>query len=230
MHDRSVIRNFAVYTYLHAMNDKRKLVTQLRIAYPIWAVTGMFSILFVPSQLIDLENATRTAEQIASNALLFRLGIAMALITQLLFILVPFLLYHLFRDVNKSKSLAMLLLALVAVPIAMLNEVSNFQVLQLLDQPEQLMHALESHQNGLNIATIFWGLWLFPLGCLVKTSGYFPKVFGYFLIAAGVGYLISAFAKIILPELPEAFMMVEILTMGEVIFLLWLMVRGAKLE
>ena len=76
------------------MNQK-KSTKLLRILYPIWAIVGMFSILYVPSKLIT-ENATDTAKNILENQLLFRLSIAGSLLTQLLFIAAALLLFELF--------------------------------------------------------------------------------------------------------------------------------------
>jgi hypothetical protein len=38
---------------------------------------------------------------------------------------------------------------------------------------------LRLHSHGITVASIFWGLWLFPFGMLVIRSGFIPRVFGY---------------------------------------------------
>jgi hypothetical protein len=42
--------------------------------------------------------------------------------------------------------------------------------------------------NGYLIASLFFGLWLLPLGYLVIKSGYFPKPLGVLLIIGGIAY------------------------------------------
>jgi len=37
---------------------------------------------------------------------------------------------------------------------------------------------LNLHELGTNIAGIFWGLWLFPMGYLVYKSGFLPRILG----------------------------------------------------
>ena len=107
---------------------------------------------------------------------LFRAGIVGSLITQLIFIFVVLLLYKLFESVSKNHSLLMVVLALVSVPIAMLNELYNVAALLLLKNPDQMMFFLNLHAQGMVIASIFWGLWLFPLGSLIYKSSYFQKL------------------------------------------------------
>ena len=79
----------------------RKAVTILRFLYPIWAVVGMFSIQYVPSTIIVIDDALKTANNMMGNEFLFRLGIAGSLITQLIHIVVVLVLYKLFEKANQ---------------------------------------------------------------------------------------------------------------------------------
>jgi hypothetical protein len=98
------------------------------------------------------------------------------------------------------------------------------------DQLQALvMVFLELQKLGTLIATIFWGLWLFPLGYLVYKSGYFPKIFGVLVIIAGFGYLLGSFTHFLLPNLEAIFPVFELLTFGEVIFMVWVLLKGAKI-
>lgn len=206
----------------------KNTIISLRILYPLWAIVGMFSILYVPSQLIVNENAILTAQKIIANETLFRAGIIGSLFTQLLFILIAWLLSQLFQNVDKRAVQWMLILALVGVPIAMLNELNHFAVLFKVNNPEEMMFFLKLHQQGIVIASIFWGLWLFPLGYLIYKSFCVPKWIGILVMIAGNGYLIGSIIKIINPNLHSILPFVEALTMGEVIWMLWLAIVGTK--
>ncbi len=169
----------------------QKSVTLLRILYPIWAIFGMFSILYVPSTLFVDGDARTTAQNIMENELLFRAGIAGSLITQLLFIMAALLLYVVFKHVQKQLAGLMVVFALVSVPIAMLNELNKVGAYLLLNSPEYLNLFLELNAQGIHIASIFWGLWLFPLGLLIYHSGFFPKFVGVAVIIGGFGYTLG---------------------------------------
>lgn len=206
----------------------KNTVISLRILYPLWAIVGMFSILYVPSQLIDLQNLELTAQKIIANETMFRAGIFGSLVTQLLFILIAWLLSQLFQNVDKKAVQWMLILALVGVPIAMLNELNHFAALYKVNNPEEMIFFLKLHQQGIVIASIFWGLWLFPLGFLIYKSLCVPKWIGILVMIAGNGYLIGSIIKIINPNLHSILPFVEALTMGEIIWMLWLAIVGTK--
>ena len=208
---------------------QKEALKGLRILYPIWIVVGMFSLMYVPSRFIT-EDATRTANNILSNELLFRFGIAGSLFSQLLFIFAVILLYHLFKSVSRVCTLNMLIFALVSVPIAMISTLGQIAAFELAGSNNELMmFFLNLNKQGIIIASIFWGLWLFPLGNLIRQSGYFPKFIAFAVMIGGVGYFFGSFAQLLMAS-PEKIMPVfEILTLGEMVFIFWLIIKGARL-
>jgi hypothetical protein len=146
----------------------------------------------------------------------------------------------LFEPVNGRAALLMVLLFLLGVPIAMLNEVNHVAILLLLHgaghsgelQGAELRALLalffDLHRYGLDVAAIFWGLWLFPLGYLVFKSDFLPRairVAGLMLMTIGCfGYLVQSFAEFLLPHLN---LNVVLFTGWVEIFLpLWLLIKG----
>ena len=88
---------------------------------------------------------------------------------------------------------------------------------------------LHLHGRGIDIASIFWGLWLFPFGILVIRSGFIPRVLGILLMVAGSAYLASAFATLVMPQLVPLISPVALpLEIGEVPIVFWLLIWGAK--
>ena len=225
--------------------SQRKAVTILRFLYPIWFVGGLFGVMYVPTTLIVAGDAITTANNIMANELLFRMGIVGSLITQVIQIFVVLLLYKLFKSVNKNHASLMVVFALVGIPIAMLNTLNRVATLLLLSGADYLkvfeagqLHALvmlflNLNEQGQLIATIFWGLWLFPLGYLIFKSGYFPRILGAWVIMGGFGYVLDSFTHFILPNYANyeaiLFPLVLLLTIGEILFALWVVVKGAKI-
>lgn len=209
--------------------EQKEALKSLRILYPIWAIVGMFSLMYVPSKLIT-SNAGETAKNILEHQLLFKFGIAGSLFTQLLFIFAVIMLYHLFKTVSKMCTMNMLIFSLVSVPIAMVSTLGLWAGLELATSNESLMMLfLNLNNQGIIIASIFWGLWLFPLGNLIRQSGYFPKAIGVAVMIGGAGYFFGAFAQLLLTSPGRIMPLFELLTMGEVVFILWLVIKGAKL-
>lgn len=205
-------------------------ITILRILYPLWAIIGMFGIMYVPSVIIVAGDAAQTASNLIAHELLFRAGIVGSLLTQLIGVIVVLVLYQLFKRVNKNHAMLMVIFLLVGVPIAMLNTLNRLGALLLVKNPDLMMLFLNLNIEGVQIASIFWGLWLLPMGYLIYKSGYFPKILGVFMFLAGISYFLASFIHFLFPSYEAVLSALEILINGEVLFMLWVIFMGAKLE
>lgn len=208
--------------------DRNQVITGLRLLYPLWMIVGMFSLMYVPSTLIEMEDGAKTVELIEGSTSLYRFGILGSLVTQLLYIIIPLLLYKLFSPVSKFQSVLLVVFSLVSVPMTMYNELKKIEILHLLDQPDVVLQVLEVYYQGINLSSIFWGLWLFPLGLLAIKSGYFPRLIGICALLGGVGYLVGSLIHITFPQDTWFTTILELLTIGEVIFILWFVIVGIR--
>jgi hypothetical protein len=222
------------------MNSIQKTARFAGFLYLLVAIIGGFSILYVSSTLIVSGDATITANNIMASEGLFRLGSVSGLITQTIQILLVLVLYKLLKPVSKNYASLMVVFSLVGIPIAMLNQLNQFAALQLLngsnyltvftaDQLDALaMFFLELFDNGILIATIFWGLWLLPLGYLVYKSGFLPRILGILLIIGGLGYLIDFLTSALFPNFNVTIS--EFTFLGELLLTLWLLIKGVNIE
>ena len=209
------------------------------LLYLIGGVAGVFGILYGPSLIVP-GDAAATAKHILANASLFRLSMVSALLDQIVFILVALALYQVLKPVNKNMAALMVIFLLLGVPIAMLNELNNVAVLFLLSGADSLkvftadqVHTLvllflDLHALGLNIAFLVGAPWFFPMGYLVFTSRFLPRILGVLLIINGLGYLIDSFAALLLPGLNVNIVMFT--GWVEVVFALWLVIKGVNVE
>jgi hypothetical protein len=209
------------------------------LLYLLGGVTGVFGILYGPSLVVP-GDAAATARNVLASASLFRLSIVSALLDQIIFILVVLALYELLKAVNQTMAVLMVIFLLLSVPIAMLNELNNVAVLFLLSGADALkvftaeqLHALvplflELHATGLNIAFLVGALWFFPMGYLVFTSRFLPRILGVLLTINGLAYLLDSFAALLLPDLNVN--VVRFTGWVEVVFALWLLIRGVNVE
>jgi len=222
------------------MNSINKTARMAGFLYLVIAVISAFGLIYVPAQLIVAGDAATTAHNIVASESLFRLGFMSNLITFTINVFVAVLLYQLLKPVNKNMAALMVILILVGLGIGMLNELNQFVALLLLSGADYLtaftteqLQALASlfldiYQHGFSIAHIFWGLWLFPLGYLVFKSGFLPKVIGILLLIAGVGYLVDFALFFLLPDITVK--VSEFTFVGEVVLLLWLLIKGINVE
>ncbi len=199
-------------------------------------------LVYVPGKLYVRADATATADHIRTSESLLRIGISTELLHEVLWIFVVLALYRLLKPVNESHARQMLILgALVSVPIVFLNVLNEIAAMLLvsgasflevfnrrqLDALALLFYRL--HGQGLNVASIFWGLWLFPFGALVIRSGFIPRLLGLLLIVAGTGYVASSFTTLLLPRYEGSVdRIATILEFGELPIIFWLLIWGAK--
>jgi hypothetical protein len=213
------------------------LARQAGFLYLLVVPLGIFS-LWVASSLMVAGDATATADNLMASKLLFRLGIVSDILAALVMMAVAASLYKLLKVVDKNLARWMVILLLIGVPIAMLNKLNQFIALHLLGgadylavfTPEQLQALalvfLNLSSRGSNIAFIFWGLWLWPLGCLVYQSRFFPKLLGILLMLACAGYMVNSFAIF----LGYAVNAGALSAIGELAFIGWLLVKGVDAE
>ena len=197
-----------------------------------------FALIYLPSRLIVGGDAAATANNIMASESLFRFGIVSNLFNSIANIFLVLALYQLLKVVSKNSASLMVIFSLAAVPIAMLNELTQLAVLQLLSGADHLevftteqLQALaylflRLHGQGLNIAQIFWGLWLFPMGYLVFKSGFLPKILGILLMIGCFGYVIQSFAAFLGYNVSIIFLT----SWGELLFLMWLLIKGVNVE
>ena len=216
-------------------------LVRARVAGALYLISNLFApftLLYLPSRFIVHGDAAATANNITASESLFRFGIVGNLFTFIANIFLALALYQLLKVVNKNMASLMVLLFLVGVPIAMLNEITQLAVLRLLsgadylnaypiDQWQALAYLLLGlHDQGLLIAHIFFGLWLLPMGYLVFTSDFIPKFVGILLVIAGVGYVVQSFAAF----LGYTVNIIVFTGLGELVFLLWLLIKGVNGE
>jgi len=205
------------------------------------AVGGGFSE-YVRSSARVPGDAAATAANVASHATLFQIAFATDLADFVLFFGVGLVMYVIFRPVNAPIALAMLVINAVSVAVQALNMLNHAGAMLVATDPHLtaglsaagsqaiVLLLLESHRIGYLIAQIFFGLYLLPLGYLVYRSGYFPKSLGAILVAGCAGYVAgvaASFASVGL-ESSVATYLGLVGGLAEIVFLVWLLVKGAN--
>jgi hypothetical protein len=216
-------------------------LVRARVAGFLYLIANLFApftLLYLPSRFIVSGDAAGTASNIMASESLFRFGIVLNLFTFIGQIFLVLALYQLLNVVNKNMASLMVIFSLLAVPIAILNELTQLAVIQFLNNadylkvfPNEQLQALaylflRLHGQGLNIAQIFWALWLFPMGYLVFKSGFLPRVLGILLMIACFGYVIQSFAAFLGYNVSLIFFT----GWGELLLLLWLLIKGVNVE
>lgn len=224
------------------MNSTSKNARIAGFLYLLLAVVAPLRLIYIPTTLFVRGDATATANNIVAHEWLFRLGIVGDLLSGTFAIFVVLALYRLFKDVNQTYAVLMVILgALMVTPIYFVNTLNDAAALLLVrgadflsvfDKPQRdalAMMFLRLHHQGILVNQIFWGLWLFPFGALVFKSGFLPRILGVWLIIGGFAYLAISFTGLLLPEYHNAVGNAVFPAMlSELAIMLWLLIMGAK--
>src|SRR3989441_1940956 len=199
-------------------------------------------LIYIPSKLFVRGNATATANNIAAHELLFRLGIVADLFCGIVLIFIVLAFYRLFKGVDQNLAVLMVILGGV-LPAAVdffnvLNDaaalvlIRGADFLSVFDKPQRdalAMLFLRLHHHEIVAGEILWGLWLFPLAILVYRSRFLPRFLGVWLIINGLAYLTMSFTGLLLPQYEDRVSDIAFpAQLGELAFMLWLVIKGAK--
>lgn len=199
--------------------------------------------MYIPSKLIVWDNASLTFNNILKSETLFRIGIVAGIICYTAFLILPIVLYKLLNQVNKSYAIGMVALAVISVPLSLVNLLNTINVLTLIDRAQylqvieadelqaQVLLYLDFYNNGIEIVSVFWGLWLLPFGYLVFKSGFLPGILGIFLMAGCFGYVTNFVGGFLFQNyagLGIARFVSLPASIGEIGICLWLLIIGIK--
>lgn len=224
-------------------NEVSSLKKQARTAgllFLIWIITGLYSLMYLPSQIKTGGDAATVAQNVLSHEFLFRTGIVCDVIGGALWILLVLAFYRLFRPV--SEWAAKLLVGFVVVQIPVVFSMAAFKIASLKAFKGEILTSFEPNQRqdlaltflkleayGTLALETFWGLWLFPLALLVYQSRFLPRFLGIWLAVNGLAYLVLSFTGLLLPEYAgSVYKYAFPAFFGELALMLWLLIRGAK--
>ena len=215
---------------------------EARVAGVLYLLLGVTSALEmrIPSVFIVDGDAAATVGKIASAQLLYRLYVVSGLVSQIFFVFLVLALYQLLKGVNKRQASLMVALVLVQVPMAFANTLCGLAPLVLLNGADY-WSAFDKHQldamtmgflslqsYGTSAAMALWGLWLLPFGVLVFRSGFIPRILGIFLIIGCFGWLAISVTSLLFPAYARIANRFTVLAIGEILIILWLVIKGAR--
>lgn len=203
------------------------------LLYTLMIPLAAFGILFVPTRFLADGDAAATVRNILANEGTLRLGMVSALLVQVCHIFIVLLLHRLLKPADRSMAALMVVFMLVSIPIAMINEMNHVAVALLAhsgENAELVPVFFQLYDGGILIAGIFWGLWLFPMGVCVYKSGFLPRAIGIILLVASIFYVADSFLSLAVAGYGDTGIaaVMEIPMYGEIVFPLWLLIRGMK--
>ncbi|WP_432477040.1 DUF4386 domain-containing protein [Nocardioides sp. GXQ0305] len=227
--------------------DRPRLRRLTRVAGSLYLVIFVVYPLstFARSSLVVPGDAAATADNIRVQETLFRWGIAGEATIVLVEIVLAAVLYALLRPVSRPVSLAAAL-ARVAEAVVMaagclvtsvftLTVVADPGFLAAFDADQRDALALlfqEANDDIVLVWGFFFALSLVLTGWLVARSGFLPRLPGILLALAGIGYFVQSFGTFLAPGLTDTWALVVLVLAipGELVFALWLLIKGVDAD
>ncbi|HUK29760.1 MAG TPA: DUF4386 domain-containing protein [Candidatus Acidoferrum sp.] len=191
-------------------------------------------------KLVIPGNIEQTVQNIGAHGGLFVAAIFCYLITFLEDVVIAWALYYLLAPVSRSASLLTAWFRLVYTAVVLYGWLNLVTVYRLVKTPEystsfgtQQLHAqvnlsLNSFRYDWSISLVIFGIHLVLLGWLIYRSGYIPRIIGILLVIDGLGWVIDSLQPYLYPNAKLGFIFITFF--GEVVFMLWLLIRGWKIK
>ena len=196
--------------------------------------------MYLMPKLVNYTSAETTLGNITQNKGMLIASIFLYLITFTADVIVAWALYIFFIPVGRFRSLLTAWFRIVYTLMALfglfnlskilviLNSHDSHSTEQLQPVAENVMFYIRSFGTEWGIAFIFFGIYLVALGYLAYQASYVPRIMGILLIIAGSGYFINSLQPYFFPGLDTSFLMITFV--GELIFMIWLLVKGRKVN
>ncbi|MEU8001437.1 DUF4386 domain-containing protein [Catellatospora sp. NPDC049111] len=169
------------------------------------AITGVLGFLVVRQQLFVAGDPDATLANLVANESLARAGVALELGMVVTQTLAAVWFHRLFRTVDSFASRGIAAFGLVNAVVGIVSAALLATAAQVAVDPVgdaaanvQMLYLVSDGLWG--ACALFFGLWLIPMGWCVLRSGWMPRALGWILVAGGVGYMVSAFLRYLMPD------------------------------
>ena len=228
------------------MYSKKKNARIAGLLYLLIAISGGFSIGYLPTIILASGDASTTAQNIINNQGLFQLGFVADIIVFLLEIVLTVMLYRLFKPINQFLSM-IAAYSRLAMSVVMGLNLLNYIIPMLLLSGSDYLNVFETNQlqslallflNVHQYVVYIWGLFfavhLLFLGYLLFKSNFFPKIIGILMMLGSLGYFGESLKELtfsdneIISLLITLFLIISVV--GELSFTFWLLIKGLNVE
>jgi hypothetical protein len=232
------------------MNDdtaraQHRLARTAGLLYLLMMVTAAPGIM--SGQLAVAESPEGTLAGIEAGRTMFAATTVLGVAGFIVFLLLGYVFRRLFRTNGPVAADVLLLLVVVSIAPGLAAMAYRLDILTLLAQtggvpavaPGALADTVSlmfaQSNNAMQLAMVFWGLWLFPLGLLAYRSSFVPSVLGWLLMIGSPYYVLLVIGAVLDPVYPTS-MFATIVgvvfgipsILGEFGLAVWLAIKGAS--
>jgi hypothetical protein len=185
--------------------QQKELVGTARITglwYLMLAITGVVSFVVLHARIFDTLDPSKTLSNLANHETLARTRLLFEFLIVLSQALAAVWFYKLFKDIQHSAAWALAVwgmmnaAAIMVSAMAMSGAIEVANSTQVMDNKVMMIQLFQQFiKHAWGVGSLFFGLWLIPMGYIVVRSQRMPVWLGRVLILGGMGYVASAFIR-----------------------------------
>jgi uncharacterized protein DUF4386 len=162
-----------------------------------------------------------TLDRASAEGPIYQLGVALGLLSTVLYLTVVGLLYRLFAATNRTVARLAVLFGLTGCTLMAIG--TALQLAAPTSTPELADGFLKLNATSEHVALVFFGGFQVFLGCVIYQSRQLPRIIGVLIALAGVGWL-----TFLTPQVPRTLLVLVAAFGGlsELSLMLWLLVVG----
>ncbi len=203
------------------MKTKFNYAKLIGVSFLLLIIFGFFGMAYVPMALYDYDSAANTFSQVKDNPQLLRFGILATVLMNVASLFLAIFTYRWLKKFSSTLAVSAALLLMTGAIVSLVNELNSVSVLhfsQHAPKPVMIAHDLNLYQTGVFIATMFWGLWLLPVGYALLYQTRWVKLIGVLLIISGAGYMLESLLYLLLWQ---KILISDYTFLGEIFFTVW---------
>ncbi len=187
-------------------NIQKDMVTTARITgvwYLILGITGMLGFLVFHPQLYVINDPEKTLANLTEHESLARIRLLLELAIVVSQALAAVWFYKLFKSINDWAALTLNIWGMMNSVAIMISAIAMGSAIAVAGSSTQSLNDKvvliqvfgQLINNAWGVGSLFFGLWLIPMGYLVVSSKAMPAWLGRILIIGGVGYILNTFVN-----------------------------------
>ena len=196
----------------NVLNSPKRIARIAGVLYLVVAIFAGFAF-EVFTGLYVAGDSVATAANVVASAGLIRVAVVADLIQVTAWVFLALTLHRLLQHIHPGAAFTMVVLVAIGAGIACFNTVFAFEGMRVATDSSYaavlgvgganalVLMLLDTQHYGGSIVSVFYGLWLVPLGYLAYKSGMFPKALGVALITVCVCYHAKLLAAFLAPDL-----------------------------
>jgi len=216
----------------------KELVSTARMAgvwYLMLGITGMAGFLLLHPRIYVADDLSKTLENLTEFETLARTRLLFEFLIVVSQALAAVWFYKLFKDIRHVAAWTLAAWGMMNAAAIMISAMAMGGAIEVANSAHIVNDKLVMIQifdqfikNAWGVGSLFFGLWLLPMGYIVVSSKRMPIWLGRVLIVGGVGYILSTFIRYMGVNEPWVDILVIPATVGEFWMIGYLLIFGIR--